>query len=93
MLYGESFSIFKKNNRWLKIKIKEEDGYKGFIKNKNFSQFIKPSHKMLKKLRKMILFIGKDTWSSQIRNLYIYGPMKKTVASGYQPNTHRIEDC
>ena len=45
MLYGESFSIFKKNNRWLKIKIKE-DGYKGFIKNKNFSQFIKPSHKI-----------------------------------------------
>ena len=35
MLYGESFSIFKKNNRWLKIKIKE-DGYKGFIKNKIF---------------------------------------------------------
>ena len=45
MLYGESFSIFKKNNRWLKIKIKE-DGYKGFIKNKNLSQFIKPSHQI-----------------------------------------------
>ena len=45
MLYGESFSIFKKNSRWLKIKIKE-DGYKGFIKNKNFSKFLKPSHKI-----------------------------------------------
>ena len=45
MLYGESFSIFKRNGRWLKIKIKE-DGYKGFIQNKNFSEFLKPSHKV-----------------------------------------------
>ena len=45
MLYGESFSIFKKASRWLKIKIKE-DGYKGYIKNKNFSKFLKPSHKI-----------------------------------------------
>ena len=45
MIYGESFSIIKKNNKWLKIKIKE-DGYKGFIQNKNFSKFLKPSHKV-----------------------------------------------
>ena len=45
MLYGESFSIFKRNGRWLKIKIKE-DGYKGYIQNKNFSEFLKPSHKV-----------------------------------------------
>ena len=45
MLYGESFSIFKSNGRWLKIKIKE-DGYKGYIQNKNFSKFLKPSHKI-----------------------------------------------
>ncbi len=45
MLYGESFSIFKKNSRWLKIKIKE-DGYKGYVQNKNFSKFLKPSHKI-----------------------------------------------
>ena len=45
MLYGESFSIFKRNGRWLKIKIKE-DGYKGYIQNKNFSKFYKPSHKI-----------------------------------------------
>ena len=45
MLYGENFSIFKKNGRWLKIKIKE-DGYKGYIQNKNFSKFLKPSHKV-----------------------------------------------
>ena len=45
MLYGESFSIIKKNSKWLKIKIKE-DGYKGYVKNKNFSKFLKPSHKI-----------------------------------------------
>ena len=45
MLYGESFSVFKRNGRWLKIKIKE-DGYKGYIQNKNFSKFNKPSHKI-----------------------------------------------
>ena len=41
MLYGESFSILKRNGRWLKIKIKE-DGYKGYIQNKIFSKFLKP---------------------------------------------------
>ena len=45
MLYGESFSIFKRNGKWLKIKIKE-DGYKGYIKNRNFFEFFKPSHKI-----------------------------------------------
>ena len=45
MLYGENFSIFRRNGRWLKIKIKE-DGYKGYVQNKNFSEFLKPSHKI-----------------------------------------------
>ena len=45
MLYGESFSILKKNSRWLKIKIKE-DGYNGFVENKKFSKFSKPTHKV-----------------------------------------------
>ena len=31
MIYGDSFSIFKKSKKWLKIKIKE-DNYKGYIK-------------------------------------------------------------
>ena len=34
ILFGESFSIIKKTSEWLKIKIKE-DGYKGYIQNKN----------------------------------------------------------
>ena len=38
MIFGDSFSISKRNKKWLKIKIKE-DGYKGFIKNKIFKVF------------------------------------------------------
>ena len=45
MLFGESFSISKKSKKWLKVKIKE-DGYKGFIKNKKFPFFLKPTHKI-----------------------------------------------
>ena len=45
MIYGDSFSISKKNRKWLKVKIKE-DGYKGYIKSKNFSNFLKPTHKI-----------------------------------------------
>ena len=45
MIYGESFSVSKKVKKWLKIKIKE-DGYSGYIKNKKFSKFLKPTHKV-----------------------------------------------
>jgi len=45
MIFGESFLILKKTSRWLKIKIKE-DGYRGYVQNKNFSKFLKPSHKV-----------------------------------------------
>ena len=39
MIFGESFSILKKTKSWLKVKIKE-DGYKGFIQHKIFSNFL-----------------------------------------------------
>ena len=45
MIYGESFSIIKKTKKWIKIKIKE-DNYKGYIKNKKYSNFLKPTHKV-----------------------------------------------
>ena len=45
MIYGDSFSISKKIGKWIKIKIKE-DNYKGYVQNKNFSEFLKPSHKI-----------------------------------------------
>ncbi len=45
MIYGDSFSIIKKTKNWLKIKIKD-DGYKGYVQNKNFSKYFKPTHKI-----------------------------------------------
>lgn len=45
MIYGESFKILQKNKKWLKIKVKE-DGYIGFIKNKKYSEYTKPTHKV-----------------------------------------------
>ena len=45
MIYGESFSISKRSKKWLKIKI-NEDNYKGYIKNKRYSNYLKPTHKV-----------------------------------------------
>ena len=45
MIYGDSFSISKKTRQWLKVKIKQ-DNYKGYIKNKKYSNFLKPTHKV-----------------------------------------------
>ena len=45
MIYGESFKIIKKTSKWIKIKI-NEDGYVGYIKNKKFSFYLKPTHKV-----------------------------------------------
>ena len=45
IIYGESFSIFKKRGKWLKIKIRE-DNYKGYIQNKKFIDYLKPTHKI-----------------------------------------------
>ena len=45
MIYGDSFSISKRSKKWIKIKIKE-DNYKGYIKNKRYSNFLKPTHKV-----------------------------------------------
>ena len=45
MIYGDCFSMTKKNRNWIKVKIKE-DGYSGFIKKKNFATFYKPTHKI-----------------------------------------------
>jgi hypothetical protein len=47
MIYGESFSILKRYNKWLKIKIKE-DNYKGYIQRKNYLEYLKPTHKINK---------------------------------------------
>ena len=58
MIYGESFSISQKKNKWLKIKIKE-DNYKGFIKKKDYSNYLKPTHKINKLNAKIYKFSNK----------------------------------
>ena len=45
MIYGDSFSISKKTSLWLKIKTKE-DNYSGYILNKNYLKYLRPSHKI-----------------------------------------------
>ena len=45
MIYGDNFSSSKEGKKWLKIKIKE-DNYKGYVQNKKFSNFLKPTHKV-----------------------------------------------
>ena len=55
MIYGDSFSISKKSKKWLKIKIKE-DNYKGYILNKKYSNFLKPTHKVISLKAKIFKF-------------------------------------
>ena len=72
MIYGDSFSISKKKRKWLKIKIKE-DNYKGYIKNKKFQNFRKPTHKIAVLKAKIYKFpnkikkIDELTFGSKIR--------------------------
>ena len=77
MLYGESFSIFKRNGRWLKIKIKE-DGYRGYIQNKNFSECLKPSHKVSVLKAKIYRLPNK----SKRVNIMPFGSKIKVLGSG-----------
>jgi uncharacterized protein YgiM (DUF1202 family) len=58
MIYGESFSISKKSRKWLKIKVKE-DNYKGYIKNKKYSNFLKPTHKVNTLKAKFLSYLTK----------------------------------
>jgi cell wall-associated NlpC family hydrolase len=45
MIFGQGFKIINKSSKWLKIKIKE-DKYVGYIKNKKFFSYVKPTHKV-----------------------------------------------
>ena len=71
MIYGESFSVSKRSKNWLKIKILE-DNYKGYIKNRKYSNFLKPTHKVCALKAKIFKFpntIKKNeiTFGSKIR--------------------------
>ena len=45
ILYGEKFKILTKNKEWIKIKA-SFDNYIGYIRNKNFTNNYKPTHKV-----------------------------------------------
>ena len=72
MIYGESFKILNRYTEWLKIKIKE-DGYVGYIKNKKFTSYLKPTHKVsvlsanIYKNSNLKNKIGKLTYASKIK--------------------------
>ena len=72
IIYGESFSISKKKHRWLKIKIKE-DNYKGYIQRKNYSEYLKPSHKINKLNAKIYKFPNKK---KKLMNLLLVQKLK-----------------
>ena len=72
IIYGDSFSIIKKTNKWLKIRIKE-DNYVGFIQNRNYRTYLKPTHKINKLKVKVYKYPKKQkkvnilTFGSKIR--------------------------
>ena len=74
MIYGDSFLITKKTKKWLKVKI-NEDNYKGYVINKNFSHYLKPSHKIAILKAKIYKFpnkrfeINRLTFGSKIKIL------------------------
>jgi uncharacterized protein YgiM (DUF1202 family) len=45
IIYGEKFNIISKNKNWLKIKT-SFDNYIGYIKDENYVNNFKPTHKI-----------------------------------------------
>lgn len=65
MIYGESFSILKKTSKWIKIKMKE-DNYKGYVQNKIFNVYIKPTHKICRLKASIYKFPNKKIKISEL---------------------------
>ena len=75
MIYGESFHILKRTNKWLKIKIKEDD-YKGFVHKKNYKAYIKPTHK----INKLKAKVYKSPNKRKKINIMTYGSKIRAIA-------------
>ena len=58
MIFGESFTVTQRKGKWLKIKIME-DSYKGYIQYKNYSEYLRPTHKINKLNSKIYKFPNK----------------------------------
>ena len=59
LLYGDTFQNIKKKSKWLKIK-NIDDGYKGYIKNRDFPKNQKPTHKICNTYAKLYLKQGNN---------------------------------
>ena len=87
MIYGDSFFILKRKKNWFKIKIKN-DGYSGYVKNKKFSNFLEPTHKVHILKAKIYKFpnikkkINELTFGSKIKVTGIKGKFLK-FSSGW----------
>jgi cell wall-associated NlpC family hydrolase len=65
MIYGESFYVSQRKNKWLRIKIKE-DNYKGYVQNKNYSEYLKPTHKINKLNAKIYKFSNEQVKTNEL---------------------------
>lgn len=64
IIYGEKFSILKKNKEWIKIKL-NFDNYIGYIKNRKFENAFKAEYK-IKNLKTRIFFLKKKKFNHKI---------------------------
>ncbi len=71
ILYGEKFKILSKNKNWIKIKT-SFDNYIGYIKNKNYINNYKPTHKIFK-LKSKILRYSKAKKFYTTKNFLSFG--------------------
>ena len=82
MIYGDNFKILGKRNKWFRIKILE-DNYKGFIKEKRFFKFTKPTHKVSNLVSKIYKSPGKRqkvlelSFGSKVKITQIHGGFGK----------------
>ena len=81
ILYGEKFTILSKNKNWIKIKV-SFDNYIGYIKNKNYTNNYKPTHKV---------FILKATIFNKLNNKMKYFLPFASRVSVMQENKKFIE--
>ena len=79
MIYGESFSVSQRNKKWFKVKIKEDD-YKGYIQRKNYSEYLKPSHKVNKLNAKIFKSPSKKSKNTELS----FGSKIKVIDKKYQ---------
>ena len=68
IIYGEKFSILKKNKEWIKIKL-NFDNYIGYIKNRKFKNAFEAEYK-IKNLKTRIFFLKKNKYKQSDQYLY-----------------------